>query len=107
MHRVPRPAGAAAGDGLQPASDIWQAVTIARIRPMMVDRLTKCIYGSYFYEPPDHNPCGPIDPTDPTTITECSCFTINNLFRNEPGHGGAARLHGLGQRRPPRRPRVV
>ena len=84
----PRPARPVAGEGLQPGSDIWQAVTIARIKPMMVDRLTKCIYGSYFYEPPDHNPCGPIDFTDPTTITECSCFTINNLFRTSPATAG-------------------
>ena len=88
MPCTPGPPEPLPGTGLQPASDIWQAVTIARIKPMMVDRLTKCIYGSYFYEPPDHNPCGPIDPTDPSTITECSCFTINNLFRTSPATAG-------------------
>ena len=62
MPCTPGPPEPLPGTGLQPASDIYQGITVARIKPMMVDRLTKCIYGSYFYEPPDHNPCGPIDP---------------------------------------------
>jgi hypothetical protein len=86
MPCTPGPPEPLPGTGLQEASDIYQGVTVARIKPMMVDRLTKCIYGSYFYEPPDHDPCGAV--TDPANVPECSCFTINNLFRNHQNTAG-------------------